>query len=139
MKFTIKGVEFEFDFYDADEMERVEAALEKVQNQTQVAELMGLTQSQVIRKQCGIIFNFFDEVFGEGAHQRIFKGKCNLVDALNSFDDFIKAKESSVSEIKAIRDKYNPNRAQRRAEQKGNGATKAPVPYNRPKNSKRNH
>lgn len=139
MKFKIYGEEFELDFYDADEMERIEAAIENVQSRNEIAAYEGLTQSQMIRKQCGIVFDFFDEVFGEGAHKRIFKGKCNLVMALNSFEQFIQAKNSSVSEIKAIQDKYDPNRAQRVAAQKGNGAPKAPVPNHRPKNGKRHH
>lgn len=139
MKFKIYGEEFELDFMDADEMERVEAAIENVQSQNKAEAYEGLTQSQMIRKQCGIIFGFFDEVFGDGAHKRIFKGKCNLVMALNSFEEFIKAKDSSVSEIKAIKDKYDPNRAQRRAAQKANGSTRAPVPYNGPRKGKRHH
>lgn len=140
MKFTIKGEEFDFDFYDADEMERVEAACARVEERCNEAmNMTDATQSQVIRAQCGIIFDFFDEVFGEGAHKRIFKGKCNLLDALNSFDAFIQAKNSSVSEIKAVKDKYDPNRAQRRAAQKANGSNRAPVPYNGPRKGKRHH
>lgn len=139
MKFNIYGEEFELDFMDADEMERVEAAIENVQSQNKPEAYAGLSQSQMIRKQCGIIFDFFDEVFGEGAHKRIFKGKCNLIMALNSFEEFIKAKDSSVSEIKAIKDKYDPNRAQRRAAQKANGSNLAPVPYNGPRKGKRHH
>lgn len=139
MKFNIYGEEFELDFMDADEMERVEAAIENVQSQNKPEAYAGLSQSQMIRKQCGIIFDFFDEVFGEGAHKRIFKGKCNLIMALNSFEEFIKAKDSSVSEIKAIKDKYDPNRAQRRAAQKANGSNRAPVPYNGPRKGKRHH
>lgn len=137
MKFNIFGEEFELDFLDADEMERVEAAIERVESRNKIEAYDGMTQSQVIRSQCGIIFDFFDEVFGEGAHDRIFKGKCNLVMALNSFEEFIKAKDSSVSEVKAISDKYNPNRAQRRAEQRQNNRPNNTVPYNRSKKGKR--
>lgn len=140
MKITIKGAEFEFDFYDADEMERVEAACARVEKRCDDARsITDATQSQVIRTQCGIIFDFFDEVFGEGAHKRIFKGKCNLIEALNAFDAFIQAKNSSVSEINAVKDKYDPNRAQRRAAQKANGSNRAPVPYNGPRKGKRHH
>lgn len=139
MKFKIYGEEFELDFLDADEMERVEAAIENVQSQNKAEAYEGLTQSQMIRKQCGIIFGFFDEVFGEGTHKRIFKGKCNLVMALNSFEEFIKAKDSSASEVKAIRDKYAPNRAQRRTEQRQHNRSNAPILYNGPKKGKRHH
>lgn len=126
MKFTIMGEEFELDFLDANEMEHVEDALKKTNKKIQEAKYVGLTQSQAIRKQCQIIFDFFDEVFGEGTHKRIFKGKCNLAQAINSFAEFIDAKNKSANEIRAITDKYSPNRAQRRATNHsgGNNAVK---------------
>lgn len=127
MKVTIYGEEFEIDFLDADDMERVENACENVMKKNKVETFTGMSQSQLIRAQCQIIFDFFDEVLGEGAHRRIFKGKVNLTQALNAYDIFLTAKNDSVKELSSIRDKYSPNRAQRRAEQH---APKAPVPYN---------
>ena len=138
MKFTIMGEEFELDFLDANEMEHVEDALKKTNKKIQEAKYVGLTQSQAIRKQCQIIFDFFDEVFGEGTHKRIFKGKCNLAMALNAFGEVIKAKNNSVQEIRAIRDKYSPNRAQRRAEQHDKGGS-APMKFRNGYKGKRNH
>lgn len=124
MKFVIKNEEFELDFLDADVMEMVEDAIVHVEERNTVQAYEGLTQSQLIRKQCSVIFDFFDEVFGDGAHKRIFKGKCNLIEALIAFEDFVKAKNSSTDEIKEISERYSPNRAQRRAAVKsvhGNG------------------
>lgn len=138
MKFDIYGEEFELDFLDADEMDRIEAAIQKVQNKNKPEAYVGLTQSQLIRKQCQTVFDFFDEVFGEGAHKRIFKGKCNLAMALNAFGEVIKAKNNSVQEIRAIRDKYSPNRAQRRAEQHDKGGS-APMKFRNGYKGKRNH
>lgn len=121
MKFKIRDEEFEIDFLDADEMERIEAALQTVERKNTREEYEGLTQSQLIRKQCGTIFDFFDEVFGDGAHKRIFKGKCNLRDALGAFEAFVQAKNNSAGELKEIADRYSPNRAQRRAAEHGKG------------------
>lgn len=121
MKFVIRGEEFEIDFLDADEMERVETAIVHLEEKNTVKNYEGLTQSQLIRKQCSVIFDFFDEVLGPGAHKRIFKGKCNLVDALTAFEAFVTAKNNSAQELREIRDRYSPNRAQRRAAEHGNG------------------
>ena len=122
MKVVIYGETFDFDFLDADEMERAEAVIAKVQQRNTVDAYKGMSQSQMIRKQCGIISDFFDELFGEGSSARIFKGKCNLVQSLGAFEAFINAKEDSIKEVSALRDKYDPNRAQRRAEKKNPGA-----------------
>lgn len=127
MKFKIYDAEVELDFLDADEMDRVEAALNRVQSRNATASYDGMTQSQAIRTQCGIIFDFFDDVFGEGTHKRIFGGKCNLAQALSAFQAFNTAKEDSVKEIRAIGDKYNANRAQRRAQQQFKNHQ--PIPY----------
>lgn len=124
MKFVIKGEEFELDFLDADVMEMVEEAVNHVNEKNTTEAYEGLTQSQLIRKQCSVIFEFFDEVLGPGAHKRIFKNRCNLIDALTAFEDFVKAKNSSADELREIQDRYSPNRAQRRAAEKaghGNG------------------
>jgi len=121
MKFKIRDEEFEIDFLDADVMERIEDALQTVEQKNTREAYEGLTQSQLIRKQCGTIFDFFDEVFGDGAHKRIFKGKCNLRDALGAFEAFVQAKNNSAGELKEIADRYSPNRAQRRAAEHGKG------------------
>lgn len=137
MKFNICGEELEYDFLDADEAERIESAIKKVQERNKPELLVGLTNSEAIRKQCHIVFDFFDEVFGEGSSKRVFKGKCNLVTALNAFGEVIKAMNNSVQEVKAIQDKYSPNRAQRRAEQHANGGS-APVKFRNGNKRKRN-
>lgn len=141
MKFKIYDAEVELDFLDADEMERVEAALSRVTERSKdfVSVPNGLTQSQLIRSQCKIVFDFFDEVFGEGTHKRIFGSKCNLIQALNAFDAFNTAKESSVKEVRAISDKYNANRAQRRANQviQKKQQNHQPIPYSG--NGKKRH
>lgn len=136
MKFKIYDAEVELDFLDADEMDRVEAALNRVQSRNTTVSYEGMTQSQAIRTQCGIIFDFFDDVFGEGTHKRIFGGKCNLAQALSAFQAFNTAKDDSVKEIRAIGDKYNANRAQRRAQQQSKNRQSIPYAGN---GKKRHH
>lgn len=133
MKFQIYDAEVELDFLDADEMERVEAALTRVDERSHalVAEAKNMPQSQAVRNQCKVIFDFFDDVFGEGTHKRIFGTKCNLIQALNAFDAFNVAKDSCVNEIRAISNKYSANRAQRRADQviQQKQQNRQPIPY----------
>ena len=139
MKFKIYDAEVELDFLDADEMERVEAALNRVTERSEALKVDGLTQSQAIRNQCKVIFDFFDDVFGEGTHKRIFGAKCNLIQALNAFEAFNVAKEASVKEVRAVSDKYNANRAQRRANQvvQKKQQNRQPIPYSG--NGKKRH
>lgn len=139
MKFKIYDAEVELDFLDADEMERVEAALNRVTERSKALTVDGLTQSQAIRNQCKVIFDFFDDVFGEGTHKRIFGTKCNLIQALNAFEAFNVAKEASVKEVRAVSDKYNANRAQRRANQviQKKQQNRQPSPYSG--NGKKRH
>lgn len=139
MKFKIYDAEVELDFLDADEMERVEAALNRVTERSKALTVDGLTQSQAIRNQCKVIFDFFDDVFGEGTHKRIFGTKCNLIQALNAFEAFNVAKEASAKEVRAVSDKYNANRAQRRANQviQKKQQNRQPSPYSG--NGKKRH
>lgn len=110
MNVNIYGEEFEVNFFDADEMERIETAITKLDSRNQSTDYRGMPQSQAIRTQCGFIFDFFDEAFGDGAHDRIFKGKCDLMMALGAFEGFIKAKNASGNELVPLRDKYSPDR-----------------------------
>ena len=67
----INGVTLEFDYYDADQLERVENGILAVQEGCgSLPE--GLKLSESIRRQCGLVFAFFDGVFGEGTAGRVF-------------------------------------------------------------------
>ena len=117
MKFKILDTEFEIDFLDADEMERIEHIVDETNRRNAAEDYKGMTQSQAIRKQCGIIFYCMDGILGEGASGRIFGGRTNLKQALLAFEQLMLAKNQCTDEIREIRDKYSPNRAQRRAAQ----------------------
>lgn len=138
MKFKINNAELELDFLDADEMERVEAELDRVlqRTETELKASHVTTQSQVIRVTCQIVFDFFDAVFGEGTQKRIFGNRCNMAEAMRAFEMFKQAKDGSSAEIKALSEKYNPNRAARRANQQGKGI---PAPNGNGKSRKKRH
>ena len=88
----INGVTLEFDYYDADQLERVENGILAVQEGCgNLPE--GLKLSESMRRQCGLVFAFFDGVFGEGTAGRVFGPSTNLMVCLDAF-------EAVVEEIK---------------------------------------
>lgn len=112
----ILNKEYEIDFYDADIMEKIETGIEKVdavvkQNKT----VENQKTSIIIRKVCNTIFNFFDDVFGEGASKDIFGSKTSLTLCIKAYEDFINEKIKQDEAIENISKKYSPNRATRRA------------------------
>lgn len=119
---NINGFDFDFDFLDADELDRYlkanEDALERINNK---ADYEGLSTPDQMRLQCSIINDFFDSVFGAGTADKLFGGKNNLGDHMEAFAIMSDAAQQSDSRFDDIRNRYNPNRAQRRFEQR-NGA-----------------
>lgn len=110
----INGVELEFDLLDADMAESYENAYRKMQKD--VANIpKNLSLAENIRKQCKLIFNFFDEVFGEGTSKNIFGNKTNLRECIKAVETIIDHVNKDTEEANKIINKYSPNRATRRA------------------------
>lgn len=108
----INGVELEVNFLDADFMEKIENCCRKVSEQAEKSktELKNLTLSQQIKGECKIIKDFFDEVFGEGTSDKVFKGKNDLKLCLSAFQDLIEAKAKMQQEMNSLFAKYSPDR-----------------------------
>lgn len=116
---NIFGIELEYDFFDADQLEVYERENQKVaETIKEPTQYEGKSTSDAIRIQCRIVDNFFDEMFGGGTAQRIFKGKSNIRDHMEAFMIVSEAAMNARGEIDAIEAKYSPNRAQRRQEEK---------------------
>ena len=118
--------EIEFDFFDAEQMERYEKESEIAQKELKSIDINKMKQSEFINKTCEIIEKCFDNVFEEGASKKIFEGKKNFRLCVKAFKDLVKAKKEQVNEIddeikdfqkelKEINAEYKPNRATRRA------------------------
>ncbi|MEG1870779.1 MAG: DUF6673 family protein [Peptostreptococcaceae bacterium] len=108
----INGIELELDIFDADVAEVYEEALEKVRIDAKVD--TGAKMSVVIKTQCNAVFDFFDEVFGEGTSEDIFGGKTNLMTCLKAFEEVVDNVANQTKEAEQLSSKYSPNRAQRR-------------------------
>lgn len=113
----INGVELEdLDIYDADVAEKYEKQLDKIEKLTTKVEGMGLSEG--IRYQCNLIFDIFNELFGEGTDKKVFGEKVNLKTCLNAFAELIEQTNEQKKKIGKLSNKYSPNRAQRRAKKK---------------------
>ena len=121
----INGYEIEFDNTDVEQNERFENAIlnmqEKDKNiQEKIKQLDGdiHSRSKSLRMQCEIVFEFFDEIFGEGSHKNIIKNKVSLklcVDTVEEFIAEIVAKDKEYSRMLENKTKkYSSNRAKRK-------------------------
>lgn len=111
---NILGVELNFDFFDADQLEIYERENQKVAKDiNEPTQYEGKSTADSIRIQCRIVDHFFDAVFGAGTAQKIFKGKANLRDHMEAFGIMAQAAANSRGELDAIEEKYSPSRADR--------------------------
>ena len=129
----ICGQELELDLFDADTMEIYEKSLNKVvERSKEAAKHTELSNAEGIRETCGIVKDFFDEVFGDGTAEKLFKGKNNLAICMDAFGIVSSEASKMKGQVNAITNKYNMNRAQRRQEGKKNkhgknGAVVTPI------------
>lgn len=110
----IKDIEVDFNFLDADDIEKFEQEAKKVVDKCEKEEIQELEHSEAIRQECNIIEEFFDGVFGKGLSEKLFKGKKNLLEHIKAFEDIMKMKEQNQSELQSVLNRYQPNREQRR-------------------------
>ena len=112
---NVLGVELEYDFFDADQLEIYERENKKVAEDIgDMAQYEGKSTADAIRIQCRIVDKFFDNVFGEGTAKRLFHGKANILEHMEAFGTVAQGASSARAEFEAIEDKYTPNRAERR-------------------------
>lgn len=113
----IKNIEVNFNFLDADDMERFEEEAKWVVSECERKSKQSMSYSQSIREQCKIIDTFFDNVFGDGISVKLFKGRSNLEEHLKSFEDIVKEKMEQQKRMEGNFSRYQPNREQRRNKQ----------------------
>ncbi|NFS29019.1 AP endonuclease [Clostridium botulinum] len=97
----INNVEIEdLDLLDADVAERYQGALEKMEKAKKI-ETTNL--AEIIRNECGKVFDFFNEVFGEGTDKKIFGNKTNYRECENAFKELV---DYANKEVKNITKKF---------------------------------
>lgn len=110
----IRDVEVEFDFLDADDIERFENEARKVVERCKNKEIEQMSHSEAIREECNIIEDFFNGVFGDDIANKIFKGKKNLTEHIKAFEDIVNTKNEKQRDLQNVFDRYQPNREERR-------------------------
>lgn len=113
----IKDIEVNFSFTDADDIERFENEAKKVEEKAKNYEKKEMSTSEAIREECNIIEEFFDNVFEKGISQKLFKGKKDIAEHINLFQDIVNAKLEQTKGLQNIYDnldRYMPNRETRR-------------------------
>lgn len=121
---NILGVELEYDFFDADQLEAYERENKKVADDIkEPTQYEGKSTAGSLRIQCRVVDNFFDTLFGAGTAQKIFKGKANIRDHMEAFGIMAQGAMNARVELDEIEDKYTPNRAERRQAEKENRQT----------------
>ena len=116
---VIRGIEVNFNFLDADDVEKFEREAEKVKKECEIKGKQQMTYSQIIREECRVIDTFFNNVFGQGIADKIFKGKNNLEEHIKAFEDIVNEKVEQQRRLQNTYNRYQPNREQRR-HNKGN-------------------
>lgn len=110
----IRDIEVEFDFLDADDVEKFEREAKKVQETCKEKQKIEMPTSQAIREECKVINEFFDNVFGEGISIKLFNGKNNLMEHVKAFEDIVQEKLKNERDLSTLYERYQPNREQRR-------------------------
>ena len=108
---TINGVDLDFNIYDYETASRYESGLTRIQSETTKSESL----AETIKAQCGLVFDFFDEVFGPGTAEQVFQGKYDFKTCTIALGDVINAAKAQQQEYSALLNRYVPNRAVRRA------------------------
>lgn len=102
----ISNIEIEFDFLDADNVEKFEEEAKKVVEKSKTEKEM--SYSEALRFECKVVEEFIDNVFGKGISEKIFKGKKNLKEHINVFQQLVDEKNKSQEELQKLYDKYAP-------------------------------
>lgn len=99
----LNGVELEFDFYDADQIEVFEDAIDRAGVEINKA-LDAKKQSQLIRGVCQATINMLDEIFGEGTANDVFQGETNFKKSIEVFNSLVKERIKQEEELNVVVD-----------------------------------
>ena len=96
----INNVELEdLDLMDADIAEKFEKATISLQEKENNQDFKNMRLSQIIRTQCTLIFDFFNDVWGEGTDKKVFGDKVNYKVCEKAFKDVVEYAAKQKDEI----------------------------------------
>lgn len=106
----INGYDLEVDFTDADFIDKIEQSAKIVEENIDTNKPEKMSMAEYIKKECQIVRDFFDNVFGTGTSEKIFGNKYSLSICVSTFQQFIDAKLRQQEELEQIVNKYSPER-----------------------------
>lgn len=112
----------EVDTTDAEFVEKYERAAEVYNDKIAKMPKDGY-ESEKLRYVCGVIFDFFDSIFGADTHKAMFGKKESGRECMTAFAKLIEVIRSD-NEIETIAKSLSPSRAVRRKAAKGGAAGK---------------
>lgn len=123
---VINGIELELNIFEATQAEAFEEANKKVLSEkTKIDNVSGLTDK--IKFFCDIVYDFFDDVFGEGTADKVFEGRMDMLECLEAYTEVIEYSNSGNDRANELLKRLNnlatpkvteikQSRAQRRAQ-----------------------
>lgn len=125
--FKFGQLEAEVDFTDVDFLEAIEEAKKVLAKDVNGVPKVG-RDVDIIRAQCQCYFNFYDNIFGEGAHDAMFEGRTSLKLCIEAAGELSRIQDVTGAEFDAMYEKYNVqqhgNRQQKRYYKKQQGKNK---------------
>lgn len=120
----ILETDIDFNFYDAEQMEKFEKNAEIAREELNNLEIGNKKQSEFIKEVCFIIEKCFNSIFGDNVSKDIFKGKKDFKLCVRAFKDLWderKKQEELITneilgfqeEMQKVSTKYSPDRAKR--------------------------
>lgn len=110
-KIKVLDTELEFNALNADTIDRVTLEADRLAH---IGIPKGKTPGDTIRFYCQVVFDSFDNIFGEGTSERIFGGVYDFEKAAQAINQLENELAKTFTSIKAI----GSNRAQRRSKKK---------------------
>ena len=109
----IKNVDIDFNFLDADNVEKFENEAKKVVEKCQNTKTKEMQYSEAIKMECNIVEEFIDNVFGQGISERIFEGKKDLLEHIKVFQEIVDEKNNKQQELQNLYNRYAPNKGRK--------------------------
>lgn len=107
MAIYILGHEMQGDFYDADFVDRYEAATKQMRDRATAGEHVHYNSiGDGYRAQCKIAKEYIDAVFGDGTAESLFGKSNNLKDHMQAIVDLTEAAQKNQKEANDFINKY---------------------------------
>lgn len=111
---TVKGVQLNFNFMNADHIQKWEDARKEVSSRYKDisdADMrnIGLQgYADLLRRACNSIFDLFDGIFGDGTSNDLFGSECDFEECIDAFGEFEAAIADQANNFGDKVKKYTP-------------------------------